>query len=408
MRGKAIPPSIRLLVLLAGLSFYWPWLMSGIFSTIVWEGSDNSGAAGLVTLMANICSLTVACLLSRRISPLLQKPVLVVLTALITAAGIALVFIAYNIIGYEALLYPGSVLTGLGAGPLILCWRECSEGLPSKTIQRGLFSFSIVLGIVLFLIVVSLPSILALSICIISPLVASLLFLYAGQEAGQGAWQESENEKYCVEKDKSRRGFMILLSCCALLSFAQGIYTTNQLLVDTQFTWTLVVSSAILLVLAIALVEFFWLRKRPHSLLARFFLPVLMLLGLTVPLLIQTDALWTRLFILIGNFLLLIFVYSEIDAAVMPGLSSKQVFGIGVIAVDIGCMAGISMGYLGKIASGGLAWVFYAMLCLVVCILHELVGMGRDDGRFGLRQGAAEFSVFVEVDATTNIDATNA
>jgi DNA-binding CsgD family transcriptional regulator len=376
------------IVLLFGLSFYWLWLIAGILSTLVWyeTTAENKADTWLVTLLANTVVLLLVYPFARRLSPLTRRPLFVIVSASVTAVGIALVSIAYNIGDYGHLLFPGCVLTGCGAGPLGMCWRECSEQLTTKRMQRQLISLSMVASIMLYLLTLSLPFIIALIICTTAPVLSALLFLFSGgnNAARARAPSASKPSKLVLPEDSYERRHLIrLLTCCFMLSIAQGVFKAGTLSVGTQLTWTLIVSSVDIAVMGIVGIEIVSMRQLPKRTLTRLLLPLIVILCLSFPFFIYQRPLMTHFFIFAGSFLLLVYLYSEIDAAKPGSRLPIQLFAAGIIASNLGCILGL---LLGNILQGellmGVVGVIYALTCLVVCVRYEVGLLPSRDERF--------------------------
>jgi DNA-binding CsgD family transcriptional regulator len=394
------------ILLLFGLSFYWLWLIAGILSTLVWyeTTAENKADTWLVTLAANTVILALAYPLVRRLGPLVRRPLLVIASASVTAAGIALVSIAYNIGDYGHLLFFGCVLTGCGAGPLGMCWRERSEQLTTKRTQRQLISLSLVASIMLYLLTLSLPFIVALIICAAAPILSALLFLFTGDSsalrgvvrtrgpsASTAAQKRSPSASTAAQKttlaakssSSKRRHLAQLLACCFMLSIAQGVFKAGTLSVDTRLTWTLIVSSVDIAIMGVVALEILGMRYLPKRVLARLFLPFVVIACLSLPFLIYHHPLITHFFIFAGSFLLLVYLYSEIDAADSGPRLPTQLFAAGIIASNLGCILGL---LLGKLMHGelfmGVVGVVYALGCLVVCVRYEADLLPSRDERF--------------------------
>jgi DNA-binding CsgD family transcriptional regulator len=377
------------ILLLLGISFYLLWLIAGTFSSLVWygKGVSEGSTAWSITLVANTLMLLAAYFLMRRVSPLIQKVPLVMASACVTAAGIALVSLASNLSDYQQLLTLGCILTGIGAGPLALCWRECSENIISKRVQRTLFSLALVLDALFYLLLVSLPFIVSLVICTLSPILAALFFIYSYEPSCQGSSVARVVPPFSCDEATSKRirtkSLIILFVCCFFLSIAQGIIRTGFLPVDIQLTWTLIVSSAALTIIVVVACELFFMQRFPEQALSRLFFPLVVIIFLSLPFFTYQNAVITHFFIFAGCFLLIIYIYSEIDAANPGRQLPTQVFAFGIVVSNVGCILGIVLEHLmdadfPRVVIG----VFYGVLCLMLCLYRELTNSPAESERF--------------------------
>ncbi len=391
MDGHRLSQNLRVVLLLLGISFYLLWLITGIFSSLVWYGKGTSDGtnAWAITLAANTLVLLIACFLARRVSPLIEKIPLVVVSACVTAAGIALVSIASNVSEYQQLLTPGCLLTGIGAGPLALCWRECSENVMSKRVQRTLLSVAIVLDALFYLLLVSLPFIISLVICTLSPILSAFFFLYSHEPscrisypAGNKTTASSAHADAPSGRNRTK-SLVVLFACCFLFSIAQGIIKTGFLPVDVQLTWTLIVSSSALTIIVVVACDLFFMQRFPDKALSRLFFPFAVIAFLSIPFFIYQNASLAHFFIFAGCFLLIIYIYSEIDAANSGKWLPIQVFALGIVASNIGCILGVALETtINEDFSRAITGLFYAALCLMLCLYREFSDISVESERF--------------------------
>jgi DNA-binding CsgD family transcriptional regulator len=409
--GLRIQPKVLLLSL--GLSFYWLWLIAGILSTMVWYGSApvNKGDTWIVTLLANTLVLMLSFIFSRRTTPLSSKPLVVIASGCVTSAGIALVSTAFNFAVPGDALFVGCFLTGMGAAPLGICWRECIETTGSRRMQHQVISVSMVASVLFFLVAFSLPYAASMTICALAPIGSAVLFLRAADSRKDAPAPGAKSEvrvdaetgaATAVEAgletgartlppqtlDGARpenmsplnglRKLASLLACCFVLSFAQGVFKSGALSVDTQLTWTLVTSCAILLVLAVVAIDLALLRRREHQssdlfMVSRLFLPVVVVACLSLPFFISPHPVLIHFFIFAGNFLLLTYLYSEIAVNRSDVLSPSQVFASGIIASNTGCMLGLLLEKTAGFESFIILYgVLYFAAGLAFVLRHEL------------------------------------
>jgi DNA-binding CsgD family transcriptional regulator len=315
-------------------------------------------------------------------------------SATVTAAGIAFVSLAYNIASLSQLLFSGCVFTGLGAGLLILCWRDSSSDIGSTKLRHLLVALSLVISIMLYLLVVSLPFFIALCVCTLSPICSALLFIVANNRPAMPHPSQSQESPSCrpgepqrpqpqhsqtklhhLGKPKAVEPLLAsLMTFCLVFSLAQGLFRSGNLAVGTQLAWTLVISSVVLAISGFVALEILWLRRRPKGLGALMFLPVVTAASLALAMLTSQTSLASSFFLFAGNFLLIIILYSEIDTVSFYARHPSRSFALGVIAADVGCMLGIVVGNL-------LSWAvhlwyiggIYAVVSIAACLLHQLV-----------------------------------
>ncbi|MDR0350548.1 MAG: LuxR family transcriptional regulator, partial [Coriobacteriales bacterium] len=384
-------------------------LIAGILSTIVWYGTSpvDKGDTWIVTLLPYTVLLVVGIILTPRIRPLTSRPSVIIASGCVIAAGIALVSTAFNFTAPGDALFVGCFLTGVGAAPLGICWRERVETVGPRHMRRQVFSASMVASVLLFLVAFSLPYLATMTICVLAPIGSAVLFLRsadshggeevrrvgagdgagggagAGTSAGGGAGAPSPRAPN--DRSVGRKGLLGglrklagLLVCCFVLSFAQGVFKSGALSVDTQLTWTLVTSCAILLVLAVVVIDLGLFRKSakrgPRIAVAyRLFLPLAVVGCLTLPFFTSAYPVLVHFFIFAGNFLLIVYLYSEIAAVRSDTLTPPQVFAAGIIAANIGCILGLllekTVGFESLIALYG---VLYLVVGVAAVLRYEL------------------------------------
>jgi DNA-binding CsgD family transcriptional regulator len=336
---------------------------------MVWYGSApvNKGDTWIVTLLANTLVLMLGFILSPRIKPLSGKPFVVIASGCVTAAGIALVSTAFGFTVPGDALFIGCFLTGVGAAPLGICWRECIETTGSRRMRHQMLSVSMLTSVLLFLVVFSLPYAASMTICALAPIGSAVLFLHSaqsrkdtpvsgaetgvkvGEEIGAETPLPQTSNDGAANRMSSLNGLRRmtgLFACCFALSFAQGVFKSGALSVDTQLTWTLVTSCAILLVLAVVAIDLALLRRRGRqgasvAMASRLFLPLVVVGCLTLPFYTSPHPVLIHFFIFTGDFLLLIYLYSEIATSRSDVLTPSQVFASGIIASNLGCMLGL-------------------------------------------------------------------
>jgi DNA-binding CsgD family transcriptional regulator len=401
---------LRFLLSLAGLAFYWLWLISGVFSTIVWYVEDGQHAAWtwLVTVAANLLALMLIVVINKR-KVISARRSLIIASSVVTAAGIACVSLAYNFEQFRHLLLIGCVATGLGAALPILCWQGSAALMDfgtAKNFRSHIFPFSMTLSIVLYLLVASLPFFVALIICSLAPITSTVFFLAAG---GAGKNQlPSLNDRALRQNDSSFNGsssngsngskknrrrwswlkqyraerfaqsiaqkpcFVSLILCTCVISLALGYYKASSPQIGTQLSVTLIVSSAILFLVGIVVLEIFLLRRQQGGWIAAIFLPISTIACLAIPFFYSETPFVTHFFVFAGNFLLLVYLYSAIDTVSLNSGQPTQVFAMGLIFCNIGCILGIvTESFLISEIQRWIFGVLYLIGSVASCLWHE-------------------------------------
>jgi DNA-binding CsgD family transcriptional regulator len=383
---RGLSDNFKVFFLLAGLSFYWLWLITGVFSSIVQIENDFSGEswAGILTLLANTLALGTAFLLAPRLSPLLRRPVLVIASAGVTAVGIICVTLSYNFNGLLSLLYIGCICTGLGAGLLILCWLDSSRALVSWQLRRLLFCSSMALSTLLYLLVVSLPPIASHTICALAPIISAVLFLVSDRNTGKDPAFTKRPERYRTSSkapDKTLiHNFISLILCCLVLSFIQGLFESTTWTLDTKQTWGSIISIVDLFIIAIVVFELFWRWRRPGQIDSRLFLPLVIIVCLAIPYLVYQNPQVAYFFIFSGCLLVMIHLYSETDAISLGFRLPMRTFAAGLVAINTGTILGITLGNL--LPLGPSQWPV-GSICLTLgiaaCLYHAFAAKRSEE-----------------------------
>jgi DNA-binding CsgD family transcriptional regulator len=354
--------------------------------------------------------------------------------ACVTALGIALVSLAMNIPEIRPFVYCGMILTGVGAAPLLLCWRECSEHLTSKNVQLGVFSISLVLCVMLYLMIFSLPFIIALTICVLSPIISALLFIQTARSFTENSKtgvttsnastspspSPNTSDAYTSGNPKtgkvqttfpseaSQKYFITLLICCFFLALLQSVFRTRLTSGDTGISWGLMLSSAALVTIAVVATELFLIQKLTQGVPSRLFLPIMTIVFLFCAFILSDVIAVGHFFFFTGSFLIMVLLYSEIDAIGVRKPLVFTAFIIGICVMNLGSMAGIALVALVKNAAlfQFLGVVIFAS-CLIACIYRAVIDATGQNERFVLvraSDGDSEFHIFVKPESLTLLD----
>ncbi|NTW28328.1 MAG: response regulator transcription factor [Coriobacteriia bacterium] len=262
--------------------------------------------------------------------------------------------------------------------------------MASKRIQRSLFALAMALDTMFYLLVVSLPFVVALIICTLAPICSALFFLYSfdsSSKAGSVLKQErvtvtASQRGTALAREQGTHLAMLLL-CCLSLSFAQGVFRTGFPAASARLPWTLIISSAVLTIVGVAAVDLFLLQRLPSKTLPRLFFPVVVIACLAMPFFVSQDASIAHFFTFAGCFLLMVYLYSEVDAANPGRHLPTQVFALGIIASNIGCILGIVFGNMaGSTSTTAVVGLLYAAVCLALCLCRELRKSSVESERF--------------------------
>ncbi len=343
------------LLLALGMSCYWVWFISGLFSTSVWYGTERT--SWTLVLIAHAVTLVALCFLVRRSRPLVERLPVVVGAGLATSAGIVLATLGFNVESFGFMNAPGGLLTGIGSAPLILFWREVSEPVSSKRVERLLVAASVLLAMFLYLFFITLPFVVALTICSAAPLASAFLFRASyfadpcgrdwpgvpedgGQVAGSTA---SERGETAARQRSAAVALGTLLLCCGTLAVFQGVFKTTPPSDIAGVAWPLVVSCALLATGVVIAADFALATWASRRLVSRLFLPVAVVACALVACATEGESL-SRSAIFASYFLFLVYTFSELDSVLPVRLAGVQVLAFGLCVVDLGFLLGMALG----------------------------------------------------------------
>lgn len=338
--GIAYSAYAKALLLMLGMSCYWVWFISGLFSTSVWYGIERTSWPWV--LVTNMATLVFLALMARRLSPYVERIPVVVAAGLITSAGIVLATLGFNIDGLPwTIVLIGALLTGVGSAPLILFWREASEVLASKRTERLLVALSVICATFFYLFFITLPFVVALVICSIAP-IASALLLRASYFS-QPHEVPKARQRGVNSSDSSTGVPVLLFLCCGVLAITQGIFKTAYPSGGEGTVWPLAVSSALLVTVIVVAIDFALAKRLPGRVLTKAFMPA----AIIVLAFISCAGGYASLSgaaMFSSYFLFLIYTFSELDSVVSSRLDGVQVLALGLCAIDAGFLLGMALG----------------------------------------------------------------
>ncbi len=401
--GSELQIYAKPLLLALGMSCYWVWFISGLFSTSVWYGVDRTSWP--LVLLSNAAMLLALCALARRAAPFVQRFPVVVGAGLVTSAGIVLATLGFNVDACAFMIVPGGLLTGVGSAPLILFWREVSEPLSSKRVERVLVAASVLFAMFLYLFFITLPFAVALVICSAAP-VASALLLRAAyfakpsgrssvQEVGDGGDEvvgESTGDFGAGRSGQSggaARSFGALLACCGTLAAFQGVFKTAPPSGISDIAWPLAVSCALLATGVVIAADFALAKWAPERLASKLLLPF-SVIACALAACADAGGSISGAAMFASYFLFLVYTFSELDSVASALFSGVQVLALGLCAVDVGFLAGMGIGSLFSGSAALAPGAALAVLCALAVVARTRCSDEAD--RFAGRSDEGSFA----------------
>lgn len=329
----------KALLLMLGMSCYWVWFISGLFSTSVWYGIERTSWPWV--LVTNMATLALLALMARRLSPYVERISVVVAAGLVTSAGIVLATLGFNIDGLPwTVVLIGALLTGAGSAPLILFWREASEALASKRVERLLVALSVICATFFYLFFITLPFVVALVICSVAPIASAFLLRASYFSPPHNA--PKVRQRGANPAGSSAGMPVLLLVCCGVLSITQGVFKTAYPSGGST-VWPLAVSTALLATVIVVAVDFALSKRLPEWIVTKAFMPAAIIVLAFVPCAFGYVSL-SGAAMFASYFLFLIYTFSELDSVVSSRLDGVQLLAVGLCAIDAGFLLGMTLG----------------------------------------------------------------
>lgn len=378
---------------LLGIGSYWAWSGALLITASLWPTADIVliHATWLLNVATHCISLLMFGFLAKKFAPYSQYRVFTVGAPILIIIGTAALFIGYALPITELTL-AGSIISGIGTASVLLLWGETCTHLKEGDVQRLVLSGSVIVGLMIILLIVCLPSPIALLACFALPIVMVRSIISANKILGsesplstdstlreQSVEQDSEeNFDFASESGSSahtKRIFVRLLLCCFVLALPAGLYQNSYASIgqgNVVGSWGMVFSSVCICIMLASFLDYLLVKRGATNIFPRLIVP-LMAGGLLILSLFTTGLeSWAGVFMQTGYHLFLIYIYTEFSVFASETKSSaSRIFAFGTCAIDVGLLTGFGLLFAVTMLSD--VWSIGAILVVVYLLI--LVGI---------------------------------
>lgn len=407
---------------LLGIGSYWAWSGALLITASLWSTADISliHATWLLNVATHCICLFVCGFMSKKQAPYSQYRTFIIGAPTLIIVGTATLFIGYAlpIMGLTLL---GSVVSGIGTAFVLLLWGETCTHLQEGDVQRLVLSGSVIAGLMIILLIVCLPSPLALLACFALPIVMIRSIISANKILLDGEsylnadtislkqpaeLNPEEGFDFATEPSSdtnTKQTFIRLLLCCFVLALPAGLYQNSYAAIgqgNVVDSWGMVFSSVCIFIMFASFLDYILVKRGATNVFSRLIVP-LMAGGLLI-LSVFTTGLesWAGIFMQTGYHLFLIYIYTEFSVFSSETESSpSRIFAFGTCAIDIGLLTGFGLLFavttLSSVWSIGAILVVVYLLILVGIlvfpkVLEDIGNKSRDKRALLLLQGNAQ------------------
>ncbi len=177
-----------------GFGACWGWVHIAFFSTVLWgaAGEVLSLEAWLVNAFANGCAMVGLGFLSLRLAPLSARNSLVAALVLLTAAGT--IGLSFGQALGTPFVYAGSIASGIGTAGILLLWAEAYRSISPTIAKKYTIPWSMAVGVLYYLIIGMLPTLLAVAVTTALPLASVVLLRQSNRLRAARTQRESDAE----------------------------------------------------------------------------------------------------------------------------------------------------------------------------------------------------------------------
>jgi DNA-binding CsgD family transcriptional regulator len=350
-------PHPQLLALcIMGISTYWSWGTVSTISAVVWRDSSNTPLLHYIwisNVTINALTLFAALVLAKKFSPYTSRRLLLIIAPLFVIAGTGIMNIGFATSQAFFVLLIGSALSGIGFAGILLFWGESFLRIPSDGTRRFVLSASIIVGFLIFLIVICLPSVLALVINMTLPFLSVLCIMRFNNDS---YWQNvRDSRKTTVEIElplvPPQQNSLLdktlpisLLLCCFIfvipLSYFRNRFIDLNIMGGAS-GWPMIASCALLLSSLILVVDYFVYKRFKSVFFSKLIAPLLGGGLLVFTFLNLTNAVLAGIFIFTGHYLFMAYIYSEIgNITTSLRINASKSIALGTCFIDLGFAVG--------------------------------------------------------------------
>lgn len=400
--------------LLIGIGSYWAWASVSMVTASLWQtgSADLSHTSWLVNVAAHCVSLLIFATLDARASFSFTGKTAAVLFPAIVVGGTVLLSIGYANASLAALVFAGSIVSGMGTAGMLMLWCEPYTRLGQVSEQRLILGGSIVTGMLVSLLIPNLPDFAAIGATLLLPVVTSLCMSHiknldkpqravAQRAAPEASAVCGENQRATtmlsfrtIVNQQGKRNVASLFACCFILALPAGLFQNLHTYTDADggpSGWNTILSCVCMLIVVAICLDYYFMEKRGTYVFSRLVIPLIAGGLLIVPSFASGGNAvfpgfesWAGVLTLTGYHLFLVYTYTEFGLMASEArVPAPRVFAWGTSAIDIGLIAGTALvsavQYLSGAWAMGIAFGIVYLLLLIGILLFPKMFEGVEN-----------------------------
>lgn len=326
-----------------GFGSCWAWVHVSFFSSVLASVSGTGAYAWLANLLANGLAMVTIGLMAKKSSYLNRSRAFVSACMLTVALGTLVLAFMDGILPTFLWYLCGPIFTGIGTAGLLLLWAEAYMSISPFTAKKYTLPGAMLTGVLVYLLIVSLPHIAGVVLTAALPVV-SILCLKMTYPTPDPAPVERPSQRVS-QAHQVIRFLLIIAVYCIAAGFMDGRKYTVDTSNFSSLNTTMFAGIALLLIL-VTILSIVLMKRGHEDFMYRMIVPLMAAGLLIMPFFAGGASSATSNIAIMGGYIIMeMFVWSALQNLARHATEQPAfVYGIGKSGMNLGLLAGTLLG----------------------------------------------------------------